>query len=122
MIIISWNVRGLNAKINKKSSLRKMITSHDPDFIFIQKTKILDFNPRLIKSLWKIDNLAHLFSPSLGSSGGLLSLRRENFFSMESYKIENNWIAISGIFPSLNFKGCLINVYNPYEKEERLLV
>lgn len=121
MIIISWNVRGLNARI-KKSSLRKLINSHDPSFIFIQETKISDFHPRLIRSLWKIDKLAHLHSPSMGNSGGLLSLWRENFFSMESHRIENNWIAISGSFPSLNFKGCMINVYNPCDKEDRTLV
>ena len=121
MILISWNVRGLNARI-KKSSLRKLISSHDPKFIFIQETKIETFNSKNINSIWKDSNVEWLFSPSNGNSGGLLTLWKKDFFVMESHKIEKNWIAIVGSIPSLKFKGCLINVYNPCCREERVVI
>lgn len=108
----------MNAKI-KKSSLRKLIISHDPKFIFIQETKMEDFTPKLINTIWKDANVDWLFTPSIGNSGGLLSMWKKYFFVIESHRIERNWIAMVGFFPSLNFKGCLINVYNPCVKESR---
>lgn len=41
---------------------------------------------------------------------------------MESSRAERNWIAIVGFFPTLNFKVCLVNVYNPCDQEERAQV
>lgn len=93
MIWISWNIRGLNAKI-KPSSLHKLILSHDPHFIFIQETKMEDFQPKIIKSLWNMGKLEWLFSPSVGTSGSILTIWRINFFTLESYRMELNWIAI----------------------------
>lgn len=121
MIIISWNIRGLNSRI-KKNALRRLISTHDPHFVFIQETKMDDFNPRFNRSLWKVRDRELLFSPSSGNSGGLLSLWRSNYFKAESHLIEKNWIAISGQIPSLNFKGCVINIYNPCDKDERAQV
>ena len=40
MIILSWNVRGLN-NIPKQKVVRRLIDSHSPDVIFIQETKLL---------------------------------------------------------------------------------
>ena len=121
MIIISWNIRGLNSRI-KKSTLRKLLSSHEPHFVFIQETKMDAFNPRLNKFLWKVGDLELLISPSMGNSGILLSLWRSSYFTGESHRVEKNWIAISGQIPSLNFKGCVINVYNPCDREERAQV
>lgn len=66
-------MRGLNARI-KKTSLRKLINRHDPQFIFIQETKIETIESSLIKSVWNTNNIEWLFSPSIGNSGGILSM------------------------------------------------
>ena len=39
MIILSWNVRGLN-NIPRQKVVRRLIDSHSPDVIFIQETKL----------------------------------------------------------------------------------
>lgn len=121
MIIISWNVRGLSAKI-KKSSLRKLINAHDPKLIFIQETKLEVINPRTINSIWRTANVDWIFSPSNGNSGGLLIMWRTDYFVIESHNAEKNWIAIVGTIPSMNFKGFLINVYNPCDREDKAVV
>lgn len=36
--------------------------------------------------------------------------------------MEKNWIAIWGHIPSLNFHGCLINIYNPCGRKDRALI
>ena len=40
MIILSWNVRGLN-NIPRQKVVRRLIDSHSPYVIFIQETKLL---------------------------------------------------------------------------------
>ena len=40
MIILSWNVRGLN-RIPRQKVVHRLIDSHSPDVIFIQETKLL---------------------------------------------------------------------------------
>lgn len=112
MIIISWNLRGLNARI-KKSQLRKLISRQDPKFVFIQETKIEHFSPLTIKTIWNADDIDWLFTPSTGNSGGLLSMWKPEYFKLMSQKVENNWIALYGEIPSINFRGVLVNLYNP---------
>ena len=118
MIILSWNARGLGARI-KRSTVRSFINHHKPHFVFIQETKVEDFNPRLINSMWKDSQVKWVASPSHGSSGGIISLWSAHFFTLSSSICERNWIAISGEFPSTKFKCTLINVYNPCSIAER---
>lgn len=96
-----------------------MIASHDPKIIFIQETNMESFNPRIINTIWKAVNVDWLFTPSIRNSSGLLSMWRTDFFTIESHKVERNWIAMDGHIPSLNFRGCIINVYNPCMREDR---
>ena len=118
MLAISWNIRGLNSKI-KRSSLRKKIQTHNPAFVFIQETKSENFTEKSIISIWNEPGIQHIFSPSIGNSGGLLSLWNENFFQIESQQISRHWIAICGTITLSNFRCCLINVYNPCSHELR---
>ena len=118
MIILSWNMRGIGAKI-KRSTLRKLIVKHNPHFVFIQESKKESLDPRTVNSIWKQANVQFTFSPSSGNSGGLISLWDASFFSLESSIVEKNWIALNGSFPSINFKGVVFNIYSPCTVEER---
>lgn len=121
MIILSWNVRGLNARI-KKSTLRKLINTHKLNFVFIQETKMESLNPKFLKSLWNENGITTSLSPSIGNSGGLITLRQEDYFAVESMRIKRNWIALCRSILSLNFKVCIINVYNPCDPDERVVI
>lgn len=121
MIGISWNIRGLNSRI-KRSSLRKLISKNDPHFVFIQETKMEMCNSKIIKSLWNSTNIEWLFSPSIGNSGGIITMWKGDYFKASSHKIEKNWIAICGLLSSCHFNGTLINIYNPCNKEERAII
>lgn len=50
MLLISWNIRGLTSR-PKRSSLRKIIVTHDPIFVFIQETKMLDIKKKTSENL-----------------------------------------------------------------------
>lgn len=116
--ILSWNIRGLTPRV-KRSSLRKIISSHDPTFVFIQETKMEEINLRIIKTCWKSDDIEWIYSPSAGTSGGILSIWDKSAFTIESNIVTRNWIAINGSFPSLNFQCSLINLYNPCDVASR---
>ena len=118
MILLSWNARGLNARV-KRSSIRSLINLHSPLFVFIQETKIEVFSPQIIKSMWKYSHVSWAFSPSSGNSGGLLSLWNEDSFAVESSIIEKHWIAILGEIRSTHFKCSIVNVYNPCSVSDR---
>lgn len=121
MIILSWNIRGLNGKI-KRSMIRSLINQHTPQFFFIQETKIEVFNQRLINSFWKNSCVEWISSPSQGNSGGIISLWRTDFFKVESTLCDKNWIAITGEIRSIGFGCTLINIYNPCTIAEREVV
>lgn len=114
MILLSWNVRGLGAKI-KRSVLRKIILTHEPWFSFIQETKLETLSPIIIRSIWKCNDLNLHISPSIGNSGGLISFWRESKFQCEFHHCNRNWIAVGGCLVNSNFQCLLINSYNSCE-------
>ena len=89
MSIVSWNIRGLTAR-PKRSSLRKLKTSHDPIFVFIQETKMSEINDKTIRTFWKLDEAEWIFAPSIGNSGGLLSLWNKDKFSIKSNSVNQH--------------------------------
>ena len=111
-------MRGLNARA-KRSSLRKIISTYGPTFVFIQETKMEDINKKMVRTCWKSDDIEWLHSPSIGNSGGILSIWIKSIFTINSHMVTRHWLAISGIFPSLNFECTLINIYNPCDVSQR---
>ena len=118
MIILSWNLHGMGARI-KRSSLRKMINSKNPNFIFLQETKMEQIDKKITRTCWRSGEYEWRFSPSVGKSGGLLLAWDSKFFSMKSLRCERYWIALCGEIPSKKFKCILINIYNPCDMDLR---
>ena len=121
MIILSWNIRGLGAKI-KRSSIRNLINKHHPQVVFIQESKIENLTQKTINSIWKDSQIKWASSPSQGNSGGIVSLWDSSFFQLELLESEKHWIAISGHIPSIDLKCSLINIYCPCTIDERASV
>lgn len=121
MIVFSWNTRGLSARI-KRSSVRKLITQHQPHLVFLQETKIECITNNTLKTIWNVDDIQWLFSPSVGNSGGLLSIWKSNFFKMETSNISRFWIGLTGYISSQNMMCTFINLYNPCTAEGRAAV
>lgn len=105
---------------NKVGVLRKFIHKHQPCFFFIQESKSI--NTKLINSVWNDAQVQWSFSPSMGNSGGLISLWNADFFTINNSHSERHWIAINGIIKHLHFHCNLINIYNPCSAAERALV
>ena len=69
MIVLSWNVRGLN-RIPRKKVVRRLIESQSPDMVFIQETKLsLDGLAKCATFIWPLGSWQGV--GSLNSSGGV---------------------------------------------------
>lgn len=121
MIYLSWNIRGLGAKV-KRSALRKLITTNEPTFVAIQETKLEDIPSKLIRTIWKHIGIEWIFCPSIGSSGGIASLWSSTAFTMTSNTINRNWIAVHGTILAGNHECTILNIYNPCSVEGRAVV
>jgi exonuclease III len=73
MKIVSRNFRGLGG-LEKREEVRKLVGDLCPSILCLQETKLPTFDASLSLSLW--DNSPHAFSfrPSVGASGGLVTL------------------------------------------------
>ncbi|GAU39714.1 hypothetical protein TSUD_275090 [Trifolium subterraneum] len=73
MKIVSWNVRGLGG-LGKRQEVRKLVENHNPSLLCIQETKLQLVDPVVCSSLWGNSSFAFSYRPSIGASGGLLTL------------------------------------------------
>ncbi|KAF1881840.1 hypothetical protein Lal_00042553 [Lupinus albus] len=67
------NVRGLGGG-TKKCVVRTMVRNENLDFLCIQETKLELVDYQLCFSLWVGSDFDWIFQPSIGKSGGLLSV------------------------------------------------
>ncbi|KAL4313034.1 hypothetical protein GQ457_01G003880 [Hibiscus cannabinus] len=121
-LCISWNIRGLG-KFEKRTEVRKLIHSSKASIVFLQETKLRKMEPNILKGICgRASNLRVIFSPSIDSAGGLISLWDPNFFNLEFSMIEQSFILMSGKFLANNFNCILINVYAPNDFQKRQMV
>jgi exonuclease III len=72
MIVLSWNVRGLNSGPRQKA-VRELIRRQSPDVVFLQETKLSVENMQgLISKLWRNGDSQSIGAH--GASGGLVCL------------------------------------------------
>lgn len=71
MRILSWNVKGLNAS-DKRGRIKKFLDSSKVDIILLQESKLSQDSFDNIISKWCLWKVVHV--PSLGASGGLITL------------------------------------------------
>lgn len=121
MVCLSWNIRGIGARI-KRASLRKLILTHQPLFVFIQETMLESISIKTLKSIWGDDGIEYLLSPSIGNSGGLISVWNTNQFTHASSHTARFWIGLCGSIKSNEFHCTLINIYNPCNVDDRAVV
>ncbi|TYG78169.1 hypothetical protein ES288_D02G036800v1 [Gossypium darwinii] len=71
MSILSWNIRGIGAKIKYKV-VRLAVVLNKLDTNCLHGSKMVSVKDQKIRSLWPYDVFGFSFSPSIGRSRGLL--------------------------------------------------
>jgi len=73
MKVMSYNVRGLGG-VEKRSEVCRLVREKVPFVLCIQESKLAMVDDILVTSLWGNSERAFSFQPSIGASGGLLSV------------------------------------------------
>jgi hypothetical protein len=76
MIVCSLNVRGLGGGV-KRRYIKNLIHSEQVDFMALQETKVEVISDSLCCGLWGGRDCDWVFLPSVGNSGGILSMWRK---------------------------------------------
>lgn len=110
MRILSWNVRGSSSP-EKGRAIKAQVLKLRPQFLLLQETKqelltTYTISTWGLRNDWKMD-----FIPSIGNSGGIFSAWDTNWFSMTSIHKTEQALYWFGIFSSLQFPLCIINIY-----------
>lgn len=80
--------------------------------VFIQETKLGTIDRAVIQNLWGGSNFEFACSSSVGASGGLFSIWKNDFFWASNITMHRSFILLQGILFN-NFPGVLVNIYAP---------
>jgi len=73
MIIITFNIRGLGGGI-KRNKIKELVRQNKVEFLALQETKMEVITQSFCNNLWGGEECAWAFLPSVGNSGGILSI------------------------------------------------
>jgi mannosylglycoprotein endo-beta-mannosidase len=86
MIICSFNVRGLGSRV-KRNKVRELVRNYKVDFLALQETKMEEISAGVVQSLWGSEDCVWVSLPSIGNSGGILSVWDNRKFSLFLMKV-----------------------------------
>jgi exonuclease III len=73
MLVLSYNARGLGGG-EKRMEIRNLVRDKHPFVLCIQESKMSVVDEELIKSIWGEGPSAFSYKPSVGASGGLITV------------------------------------------------
>lgn len=81
MIIGSLNIRG-GGNVIERRRISSLILKNNADIFMIQETKLPILQEFVVKSFWSNNGIGFSFSNSMGRSGGLLILWKEEILEV----------------------------------------
>ena len=112
MKIISWNVRGLGS-FEKRREVCQLVREKNPLIMCVQETKLSVIDVNLCKSMWGGDLVDFSFQPSVGASGGIVTMwdtREVEVWSSMSFE---HVLVISRCFVKTRRQFTVFNIYAP---------
>jgi exonuclease III len=111
MKMLSWNIRGLNAK-SKQGFLRERIKKEQPDILLLQETKCVGEEASFtLQKCWKQAN--HVEFDAKGATGGLKMLWNPATVLLDVFFTSKWTITASFSLIGSNKLGYIMNVYGP---------
>ena len=92
--VVDWNVRGLNDK-DKRLLVYNKIDESQCAVICLQETKCESFDHSFIRSFCPRRFDRFVFSPSVGASGGLITLWNSSIFEGQLLEVTRSAIRMS---------------------------
>ncbi|XP_010252447.1 PREDICTED: uncharacterized protein LOC104594028 [Nelumbo nucifera] len=118
MKIPSWNVRGIGSA-RKRALIKEVIKKYDPDIVFIQESKRMEFNDRWARSVWKARGISWVAAPSWGASGGIVTMWNKDVALGMGELIGKYSVSLNFKQQEDGFVWVLTNVYGPNDNRER---
>jgi len=118
MNIISYNVCGLG-DWEKRKEVLKLVRSHQPWVLCIQKTKLKSIDEFMSTSLWGSASFGLSFGPYVGASGRILILWDTSEVEVWDRRSLANSVIIHGRFVKSGCEFFIANVYAPCDSAGR---
>ncbi|GKV40806.1 hypothetical protein SLEP1_g48407 [Rubroshorea leprosula] len=113
--------RGLGNGLKRREIL-KLVKKENPDFLFLQETKLEEVEESLCRALWNLDNFDWVMQKSMGNSGGLLCIWNKSCFIKQCVIERSGFIGVSGEWGKERKKCNVINVYAPCDRQRKVLL
>jgi hypothetical protein len=111
MIVLSFNVRGLGGLVKRKR-VRELVREQRVDFLAIQETKLELITDKLCYSLWGDNDCEWAFLPSIGNSGGILSIWRKSVSKLIHSFVGNGFVGVCVDWGIHNKRCFIVNIYS----------
>lgn len=116
--ILFWNIRGINSQF-KWDALRDKISESSCHIICIQETKRECFDPFYIKKFCPRSFDKFAFSPSIGASGGLITIWNNNLFDANVILVNSYSITVEFHCRLNNKVFHVTNIYGPSNPSQK---
>jgi exonuclease III len=116
--IHNWNIRGINAE-EKCLALANKINESGCDIICLQETKRQTFDLDFLKKFCPRKFNKFEFLPSVGASGGIITIWNSNIFEGEVSFTNEFSLSIKFICKASLDSWILTNIYGPCQAERK---
>ncbi|MCH84952.1 LINE-1 reverse transcriptase like, partial [Trifolium medium] len=99
----------------KKSMIRKMVKDEKVEFLAIQVTKLEEVSDALCYNIWGGEDCSWAFYPSVGNSGGILSIWRKSVSSLIFSFTGDGYVGVCLEWGVQKKRCFLVNVYSKCE-------
>ena len=112
MKIISWNVRGLGS-FEKRKEVGNLVREKKPFILCLHETKLSVFDNTVCKFIWGDVKADFSFQPSVGASGGLITIWDVTEVKVWATMSFDHVLVILGCFLKTGHRFAVFNVYAP---------
>ncbi|MCH97949.1 endonuclease/exonuclease/phosphatase family protein [Trifolium medium] len=96
----------------KRNAIKEMIRKEKIEFLAIQETKMEIIPDSLCYNIWGGEDCQWVYLPSVGNSGGMLSIWSKSFASLIFYFSGDSFIGVCLEWGALKKRCFVVNVYS----------
>ncbi|WJX47013.1 hypothetical protein P8452_33752 [Trifolium repens] len=111
MIISSINIRGLGGAV-KRNSIKELLRKEKVQFLAVQETKMESLSDEFCYGLWGGEDCQWVYLPSVGNSGGLLSIWCKSSASLIFSFVGETFIGVCLEWGASKLRCFIVNVYS----------
>jgi len=112
MLVLSYNARGLGGG-EKRVEVQNLVRDKHPYMLCIQESKLSAVDYVLIESIWGDAPFAYSYQPSMGASGGLITVWDSTRVVVWSCMSLAHVLVMKGTIIQTSEDFVIVNVYAP---------